>query len=290
MCGILGVYVNKSGSHVYDNLKSIYTNQKSRGTIGCGFTIMGGSNNGFHRKRGSNSDYFFSNKYFNLDIKRLADRDKIIMHHRFATSGGGGNIYESNHPFINENRTLTLIHNGVINNDTALYRQLLKDGHTFESEVVAKTRRGQIANREITDSEVILHMIESNDDIEAGLKKISEVKGSIAIAFMYKGIDAIFLYCRGNPIVVSKDSYNNFYFSSVYDTKNIDLTKVKELDEGMLYSISNTGLNKHSKIESVANWPTLKSMRSKESNFDRDLTSYYEYEWDKMRADIRDLM
>lgn len=69
--------------------------------------------------------------------------DIILGHVRRATRGI---INEHNsHPFLNEDGSMMLTHNGTINEADKIRRHLIKQGHTFESD---------------TDSEIILHAIE----------------------------------------------------------------------------------------------------------------------------------
>jgi len=90
------------------------------------------------------------------------------MHHRFPTSTP--NLPRFNHPFNNEDNTLSLVHNGHISNYAKLYKHLKKQGHKFESENVARDDYYSISGyygvssyyreAKITDSEVIVHLIE----------------------------------------------------------------------------------------------------------------------------------
>lgn len=234
MCGILGVVV-KHPQTVFDNLKLIYNNQKKRGTVGCGIAVKRGSN--VFRIRGRDSNHMFTSDKFTEPLKNLKKGDLVLLHHRFGTSGAPGDAtYYGNHPISNENSTFFLIHNGVISNYKTLYNDLSKD-HDFETEVKTVTKNGIILNKDITDSEVLVHLLE-----DGSIEKINQVSGSVAIAYMNLLDNNIFLYRDYNPISVYEDKQGNIYFSSeMPNNKKVFVNEV-EVMSSTLYSLSSDGL------------------------------------------------
>ena len=65
-----------------------------------------------------------------------------ICHTRWATHGGGTN--ENAHPHFDQTRKLALVHNGVIENYQTLRDELIREGHSFQSQ---------------TDTEVLAHLV-----------------------------------------------------------------------------------------------------------------------------------
>jgi glutamine---fructose-6-phosphate transaminase (isomerizing) len=82
--------------------------------------------------------------------------DPVILHTRWATHG---NVNEANaHPHCDCKGTIFVVHNGIIENYTALKEQLSKEGHKFSS---------------ATDTEVIAHLIEKcfDGNLEEAVRK-----------------------------------------------------------------------------------------------------------------------
>ncbi len=204
MCGIIGTIINKRPFTQIKTVEKLFQHQKSRGTQGFGIS------NSFQMKRirgetirailGWNSYPF---------MRRFAKGHTLFFHHRFPTSTP--NTKETAHPFFNENKTISLMHNGVISNDDELYNTLSDEGHVFES-----LRKDGKYN----DSEVILHQFEkllakNKGNIEKAMGEIiTTVKGSYAVVIAFKGEKRIHLLKKNNPIIISSDELENYYFSS----------------------------------------------------------------------------
>jgi len=227
MCGIIGVKINKPSPEVAKNLIRIFKNQANRGTEGAGLSLLRDGNLTRIRKTCPYDLFSFEFGEFWNGVKK---GDCILVHHRFPTNGGDGSSLKSNHPFTNEDNSCHLIHNGIVSNDDQLFKELRKDGHIFESKYEG----------DITDSEVLVHMVEKG--AKKGCQKIvDKAKGSIAIAFQYRGDNNIFLWRRSNPIEVYSDKKDNHYFSSEFP-ENEGFVRIGKLDEHKLYSLTDKGL------------------------------------------------
>ena len=247
MCGIIGCVVISKGRSlgVVRKIYKIYKNQKLRGIDGTGVSIF--RNGVLKRVRDVEPDILFSVMYYKF-WKKVKNGDIILVHHRIPTSGGGGDSLRSNHPISNEDNTLHLIHNGYITNVDFLYNKLIQMGHKFETNISEK--KG-IYN--ITDSEVLVHILEEKDDIKEAVKLLdSVVDGHVAIGFVKKGENKIWLYRNGwNPIETFKDEVGNLFFASEMPEKE-GFKKLKKIDENVLYSLDkDDGLVRYRKFKQI---------------------------------------
>ncbi len=122
-----------------------------------------------------------------------------IGHTRWATHGVPSQV--NAHPHLSGDRTLALIHNGIIENYDSLKKALLAKGHVFESD---------------TDTEILVHLIEEIKNhekvslFEAVRLALSEVVGAYAILVIEKGQNNEFIAARkGSPLLigVGRDEY-----------------------------------------------------------------------------------
>ncbi len=126
-----------------------------------------------------------------------------IAHTRWATHGEPAE--RNAHPHLSKNR-VAVVHNGIIENYEELRQNLIAKGYEFESE---------------TDTEVIVHLIESNFSNgsslkDAVVKSIPELKGAFALGvFSTEDKDTLIGVRQGSPLVVGLGLGENFLGSDV---------------------------------------------------------------------------
>ena len=113
-----------------------------------------------------------------------------IGHTRWATHGRPSDA--NAHPHLDCRQNVAVIHNGIIENYAGLRDRLLADGHAFRSE---------------TDSEVIAHLIEEQDegDIVVAVRKIlTQLQGAYALGVIASGSPDRLVFARSgaSPLVV----------------------------------------------------------------------------------------
>ncbi len=112
-----------------------------------------------------------------------------LAHTRWATHGKPS---EANaHPHTDCRSLIAVAHNGIIENYQQIKTELQARGHVFRSE---------------TDTEIVAHLIEENDegDFElAVLKAVNQLEGTFGLALLnHAEPDKIIIVKRGSPIII----------------------------------------------------------------------------------------
>lgn len=121
-----------------------------------------------------------------------------IAHVRWATHGNPSKL--NSHPHVDEDNTVAVVHNGIIENYLEIKEKLILEGHVFKSD---------------TDTEVIAHLIQKfmNEkfDLEHAVRKtIDVIEGSYAIAAIsVNEPDKIVATRKDSPLIVGigEDGY-----------------------------------------------------------------------------------
>ncbi len=123
-----------------------------------------------------------------------------ISHTRWATHGPAND--RNAHPHISADGSIAVVHNGVIENYSALKRQLQAEGFVFKSD---------------TDTEVIAQLLSQNyqgDLVEAVRKVLNLLKGTYGIAVVSTHQPDLLVGARlGSPLVVGIGEDENFIAS-----------------------------------------------------------------------------
>ncbi len=140
-----------------------------------------------------------------------------IGHVRWATHGKPSTI--NAHPHSSE--TVSVVHNGIIENSTILKKVLEKKGHKFKSQ---------------TDTEVIAHLVtdylKKNNLKDAIIKVLNKLHGSFALGIIFKDYpDLIVGARRGSPLAVGYGPNENYLGSDSYALKSMT-NKVSYLNDG----------------------------------------------------------
>ncbi|MFH1051478.1 MAG: glutamine--fructose-6-phosphate transaminase (isomerizing) [bacterium] len=182
MCGIVGYIGNRKASSLLMNgLKRL----EYRGYDSAGIAMINNGNIENFKRSGK--------------VKQLEDliRNKVfdstigIAHTRWATHGVPNDI--NAHPHVDNSGNISLVHNGIIENYSALKKKLLQMGYTFYSD---------------TDSEVLVVFIGALYDKLKNLEEavrlaLSEVDGTFGIVVIssYEP-DKLIAARRGSPMVL----------------------------------------------------------------------------------------
>lgn len=125
-----------------------------------------------------------------------------IGHTRWATHGQPSDL--NAHPHMNTNGTISVVHNGIIENYIPLKNKLISKGYAFQSE---------------TDTEVLAQLLDyyyKGNPMEAITKVMHRVEGSYALGIMFSEFpDQIFAVRKASPLIVGQSKDGCFIASDV---------------------------------------------------------------------------
>lgn len=188
MCGIFGMIGDKAVSTTKQALKYL----EYRGYDSAGIAANDG---GIHI-------FKCSGRVENLRalMPERLEANIAIGHTRWATHGAV--CHENSHPFVSQNGTFAIVHNGIVENYAALKDKLICGGVTFSSQ---------------TDSEVIAHLLESNyggDVLQTVLTTAKELEGSFAVVITTSHNGNLYAIKNKSPLVIGVSDDGKTYLCS----------------------------------------------------------------------------
>ncbi|MGM7697751.1 glutamine--fructose-6-phosphate transaminase (isomerizing) [Microbacterium sp. A84] len=198
MCGIVG-YVGPRPSQ--DILIAGLARLEYRGYDSAGVAIIDGNGElGMRKKAGKLSMLRDS-----LADSPLSDGNTGIGHTRWATHGGPTDV--NAHPHLADDDKLAVIHNGIIENFSALREELLAAGTTFRSE---------------TDTEVAAALlgqeyVSNGGNLELAFQNVvNRLEGAFTLLAMHQDHPGLVVGARRNsPLVIGLGEGENFLGSDV---------------------------------------------------------------------------
>lgn len=194
MCGIVGYVGNRQAAPLLlDGLAKL----EYRGYDSAGLAVFNGTELQIVKAKGR------------LQVLRelTADGTQIegcigIGHTRWATHGEPS--VANAHPHFNENKSIAVVHNGIIENYQQLRERLERRGYTFASQ---------------TDTEVLVHLLTDfykGDPLEAVARMLTRVEGSYALGIIFKDHpDVLYAVRKDSPLIVGISEQGNFIASDV---------------------------------------------------------------------------
>lgn len=193
MCGIIG-YAGKEKNAIHVLINGL-KNLEYRGYDSAGIAIRENNHVEIVKSEG---------KIVNLEkkIESLEESTIGIGHTRWATHGGATTI--NSHP--HRVGTVTLVHNGIIENYEKIKKDLIKEGYEFKSS---------------TDTEVACALIDklykkTNDKLEALKEANHIINGSFAFAIMFDDdVNNLYAMRKDSPLIIGIGEGCNFLASDV---------------------------------------------------------------------------
>lgn len=174
-----------------------------------------------------------------------------IGHTRWATHGEPND--KNAHPHFSADKSLSIIHNGIIENYDTIKEQLLSKGYSFESD---------------TDTEVLITFIEdikkqNGGDLEQAVRSaLHAVEGAYAIVILNeKNPDQLIAARKGSPMVLGVG--NNEYFIASDATPIIEYTNEVVYLKDREIAIVNRDNFKITNIDDVEQTPYIQKVEMK---------------------------
>ena len=125
-----------------------------------------------------------------------------IGHTRWATHGEPSDV--NSHPHFNKEKTIAVVHNGIIENYLELREELQKEGYVFLSQ---------------TDTEVVAHLVDKfyeGNLLEAVYKATEKLRGAYALGVVCKDNNNELVAVRkDSPLIVGVGENENFIASDI---------------------------------------------------------------------------
>ena len=231
MCGIVGYVGDRDASGVIlDGLSRL----EYRGYDSAGIAVSSGDKLIVKKKQGRLKilqDYIDKNPI---------EGHVAIGHTRWATHGKPSD--ENSHPHSNATESISVVHNGIIENYIEIKKELTEKGYEFLSD---------------TDTEVLAHLLDLylEEDFFATIQKVlKRVKGSYGLGILNtKYPDTVFCARKDSPLVIGLGKDENFiasdvpallkYTKDVYFLENGEIGIVKK-DSVEVYDIEKNEIKK----------------------------------------------
>ena len=193
MCGIVGYIGNKQAAPLLiEGLSKL----EYRGYDSAGVAIINNGTINVEKCKG---------RLVNLE-KRLEEAPVIgtvgIGHTRWATHGEPSDV--NSHPHSNSDSTISVVHNGIIENYISLREWLISVGYKFVTE---------------TDTEVVPHLVDyfyEGDIVKAVMKAVDKLEGSYALGVICsKEPEKMVAIRKDCPLIAGLGKGENFIASDI---------------------------------------------------------------------------
>ena len=234
MCGIVGCIL-KNDDDVAPILLDCISKLEYRGYDSIGIATF--DDNHIHIKKDKGKIDEVNNK---LDLADMPGNFGIA-HVRWATHGDPSKL--NSHPQLDEDNTVAVVHNGIIENYLEIKEKLTLEGHVFKSD---------------TDTEVIPHLIQKfmdeKFDLEHAVRKtIDVIEGAYAIAAIsLNEPDKIVATRKDSPLIVGIGE-DGYYLAS--DSPAI-LKYARDIiypERGEIVILDKEGVVVHDEFDNVVN-------------------------------------
>ena len=194
MCGIVGYTgENQAAPILLDGLEKL----EYRGYDSAGLAVYNGREIEVEKAKGR-----LQALRQQTNAGRAMEGTVGIGHTRWATHGEPSVV--NSHPHFNADKSIAVVHNGIIENYQPLRDRMIRKGYEFVSQ---------------TDTEVLAHMLDyyyKGDPLEAISKVLTRVEGSYALGILFKNHPGkLYAVRKDSPLIVGMAEDGCFIASDV---------------------------------------------------------------------------
>lgn len=194
MCGIVGYIGNQQAAPILlDGLSKL----EYRGYDSAGIAVYNGDQIDMEKSKGR------------LKVLRELTHEGEMLpgtlgigHTRWATHGSPSDV--NAHPHFNKDKSIVVVHNGIIENYLKLKKKMERHGYEFVSE---------------TDTEVIAHLLDyyyKGNPLQAVTKIMHRMEGSYALGIIFRDHpDRLYAVRKDSPLIVGHTDSGNILASDV---------------------------------------------------------------------------
>lgn len=194
MCGIVGYIGNQQAAPILlDGLSKL----EYRGYDSAGIAVYNGDQIDMVKSKGR------------LKVLRELTHEGEMLpgtlgigHTRWATHGSPSDV--NAHPHFNKDKSIVVVHNGIIENYLKLKKKMERHGYEFVSE---------------TDTEVIAHLLDyyyKGNPLQAVTKIMHRMEGSYALGIIFRDHpDRLYAVRKDSPLIVGHTDSGNILASDV---------------------------------------------------------------------------
>ncbi len=234
MCGIVGYIGNQQAAPILlDGLSKL----EYRGYDSAGIAVYNGNEIDMAKSRGR------------LKVLSELTHDGATLpgtlgigHTRWATHGSPSNT--NAHPHFNKDKSIVVVHNGIIENYLKIKRKLERHGYEFVSE---------------TDTEIIAHLLDyyyDGNPLRAVTKIMHRMEGSYALGIIFKDHPGeLYAVRKDSPLIVGHTEGGSIlasdvpavlkYTRNVYFIENEEIVRLKE-DSMEFFTVDEEPIEKES--------------------------------------------
>lgn len=225
MCGIVGYSGNMEAAPILlDGLSKL----EYRGYDSAGLAISDGDKINSVKAKGR-----LKILYDLTEGGKTLNGHSGIGHTRWATHGVPSEI--NSHPHFNKSHTISVVHNGIIENYLQLKKILIQKGYEFVSD---------------TDTEVIAHLLDyyfDGNPLTTIAKVVNRIEGSYALGILFVAFPGdVYAVRKDSPLIIGISENGNFiasdvpailkYTRSIYYIDNKEIVQLKA-NEVKFYNI-----------------------------------------------------
>ncbi|MGN0164573.1 MAG: glutamine--fructose-6-phosphate transaminase (isomerizing) [Lachnospiraceae bacterium] len=198
MCGIVGYVGSEQAAPI---LLEGLSKLEYRGYDSAGIAVANGNNDDV------NIEVFKSKGRLKV-LEQMTDYGKTVNgtigigHTRWATHGEPSTV--NAHPHFTKNKSVVVVHNGIIENYKYLRDKLSSKGYEFQSE---------------TDTEVVVNALDyyyTGDPLDTVIRVMHRIEGSYAFGIMFKNHPGeIYAVRKDSPLIIGKADDGNYIASDV---------------------------------------------------------------------------